>query len=374
MNIDISLSPNGSELTRRHLQYQYYKKVTSISDTMILFYGGKEPENSKAFEFFQKIVDLEDLRSYYFVWIVDVPEDHMNLLTYHHTIVIRSNSRECCKYFAACHYWIYDSEYKMPYVAGKKRNVFRLGDPSCPSDDEILELCKQAYPHIHSLWENFMIYSKKTLNRVHIVWYIIRYNVLGFFRTRGLMHNNNSLRLDMLKNSHQGERCFLIGNGPSLNGKDLDLLVDEFTFGTNMVYKIFDQTDWRPSFHCVSDSIYASKLGSELYEKVKSPLFTTERTYRRMKKKPVDTTYIHTIQSERYKVKGNIQTYCMVKATVLSLATEIAFHMGFKEIYLLGVDCTNPHSKGGHFTENYATKEVAETDINRIKTRMRAKD
>lgn len=62
----------------------------------------------------------------------------------------------------------------------------------------------------------------------------------------------------------------------------------------------------------------------------------------------------------------------MIKATVLSLAAEMAFHMGFKEIYLLGVDCTNPHDKGGHFTDNYTTKEVAETDINRIKTRMQA--
>ena len=62
----------------------------------------------------------------------------------------------------------------------------------------------------------------------------------------------------------------------------------------------------------------------------------------------------------------------MIKATVLSLAAEMAFHMGFKEIYLLGVDCTNPHDKGGHFTDNYTTKEVAETDINRIKTRMHA--
>ena len=67
-------------------------------------------------------------------------------------------------------------------------------------------------------------------------------------------------------------------------------------------------------------------------------MVTTERTYRRMRKKPVDTTYVHTIPTERYKVRGNIQAYCMIKATVLSLAAEMAFHMGFKEIYLLGVD------------------------------------
>ena len=236
----------------------------------------------------------------------------------------------------------------------------------------LIEHCFTAPPHRISVRERIVRYSRKTLNRIRILYQLLHYNILGFFRSHGMLHNNNSLRLERLKNTHKGERCFLIGNGPSLTGEDLNLLQNEYTFGTNMVYKIFDKTDWRPSFHCVSDTIYASKLGLELSEMVKSPLFTTERTYRRMRKKPIDTTYVHTIQTERYKVRGNIQAYCMIKATVLSLAAEMAFHMGFKEIYLLGVDCTNPHDKGGHFTDNYTTKEVAETDINRIKTRMKA--
>lgn len=237
----------------------------------------------------------------------------------------------------------------------------------------VIEQCLTQNPHPVTPWERFVRYVKKTMNRMRIVQHLCYYNILGFFRSHGLFHNNNSLRLARLKGSHKGERCFLIGNGPSLTGEDLNLLKDEYTFGTNMVYKIFDQTEWRPSFHCVSDTIYASKLGTELSEMVKAPLFTTERTYRRMRKKPIDTTYVHTIQTELYKVRGNIQAYCMIKATVLSLAAEMAFHMGFSEIYLLGVDCTNPHDKGGHFTDNYATKEVAETDINRIKMRMNAK-
>lgn len=227
-------------------------------------------------------------------------------------------------------------------------------------------------PHNIGVWERIVLYSRKSLNRLRILALLLRYNVLGLLRSLGLFHNNNSLRLQSLKDAHKGERCFLIGNGPSLTGEDLNLLQDEYTFGTNMVYKIFDKTDWRPSFHCVSDTIYAAKLGLELSQMVKAPLFTTEKTYRRMKKKPIDTTYVHTVQTERYKVRGNIYAYCLIKATVLSLAAEMAFHMGFKEIYLLGVDCTNPHDKGGHFTDNYTTKEVAETDINRIKTRMKA--
>lgn len=268
---------------------------------------------------------------------------------------------------------IRSQETEFPYrekqlAFNKKFNPYEDGN----SSRRVIDMCLNAAPHKRTIYERFVRYTKKTLNRMRILWLLLRYNILGFFRSHGMFHNNNSLRLERLKDSHKGKRCFLIGNGPSLTGEDLHLLKDEYTFGTNMVYKIFDKTDWRPSFHCVSDTIYASKLGIELSKMVKAPLFTTERTYRRMRKKPVDTTYVHTIPTERYKVRGNIQAYCMIKATVLSLAAEMAFHMGFKEIYLLGVDCTNPHDKGGHFTDNYTTKEVAETDINRIKTRMHA--
>ncbi len=241
------------------------------------------------------------------------------------------------------------------------------------SGARVVDQCLTAPPHKVPTYERCVLSIKKNFNRLKILQQILHYNMLGYLRSHGMLHNNNSLRLARLKDIHKGKRCFLIGNGPSLTGADLDLIQDEYTFGTNMVYKIFDQTDWRPSYHCVSDTIYASKLGIELSEKVKAPLFTTEHTYRRMKTKPVDTTYVHTIQTERYKVRGNVQAYCLIKATVLSLAAEMAFHMGFTEIYLLGVDCTNPHDKGGHFTDQYATKEVAETDIDRIKTRMNAK-
>ncbi len=248
----------------------------------------------------------------------------------------------------------------------RKFNTWEDGSAARRAIDE----CIAIPPHKKGLWEQFVLGYKRILNRIRIVYSIVRYNITGFFNKHGLFLNNNSRRLMQMKDSHKGERCFLIGNGPSLSPDDLHLLKNEYTFGTNMVYKIFDRTDWRPSFHCVSDSIYATKLRDELYNNVKSPLFTIEKTYHKMTKRTLDTTYVHTIASERYKVKGNLFAYCMVKATVLSLAAEFAFHMGFKEIYLLGVDCTNPHAAGGHFTENYTTKEIAQTDISRIKTRM----
>ena len=38
-------------------------------------------------------------------------------------------------------------------------------------------------------------------------------------------------KLGALKNSHKGERCFIVGNGPSLKNTDLSLLKNDFTIG-----------------------------------------------------------------------------------------------------------------------------------------------
>ncbi len=259
----------------------------------------------------------------------------------------------------------YENDQK--YIAfNKKHHTWDCKDSSMLVIDNYINIP----PHKKNIREYVILFTKKNLNRMKIVYMIIKYNITGFFYKHGLFMDNNTRRLLAMKDSHKGERCFLIGNGPSLTPEDLHLLKNEYTFGTNMIYKIYDKTDWRPSFHCVSDSIYATKLRDEIYNNVKSPIFTIEKTYHKMTKRNLHTTYVHTIASERYKVRGNLFAYCMVKATVLSLAAEFAFHMGFSEIYLLGVDCTNPHAKGGHFTENYTTKEIAETDISRIKNRM----
>ncbi len=41
-----------------------------------------------------------------------------------------------------------------------------------------------------------------------------------------------------MHNIHHGQRCFIIGNGPSLQRTDLTKLKDEFTFGMNRIYLV----------------------------------------------------------------------------------------------------------------------------------------
>jgi hypothetical protein len=53
----------------------------------------------------------------------------------------------------------------------------------------------------------------------------------NFIRTR---------QIRQFRNRHPGERCFIIGNGPSLAIDDLDRLRSKTTFASNKIYLAFD--------------------------------------------------------------------------------------------------------------------------------------
>lgn len=63
----------------------------------------------------------------------------------------------------------------------------------------------------------------------------------------------DSKRVLELKDAHKGKRCFIIGNGPSLRADDLDKLENEYTFGANRIFNIYEQTNWRPSYYIAVD-------------------------------------------------------------------------------------------------------------------------
>lgn len=44
-------------------------------------------------------------------------------------------------------------------------------------------------------------------------------------------------------------RAFIVGNGPSLNRTNLELLKNEISFGVNGIAKIYDKTNWRPTHY-----------------------------------------------------------------------------------------------------------------------------
>ncbi|MFP4435160.1 MAG: hypothetical protein ACLFTN_11920, partial [Phycisphaerae bacterium] len=48
-------------------------------------------------------------------------------------------------------------------------------------------------------------------------------------------------RLRQLRGRYAGRRCVIQGNGPSLNEMDLEVFADEFVWGSNRAYLLYDR-------------------------------------------------------------------------------------------------------------------------------------
>ena len=69
-----------------------------------------------------------------------------------------------------------------------------------------------------------------------------------------------------LRNAYAGKRCFVIGNGPSLNRQDLSVLLKEVTIACNCFYRGAPK-NWHPTIYCAADPA-SSELKAKHYESV----------------------------------------------------------------------------------------------------------
>lgn len=171
-------------------------------------------------------------------------------------------------------------------------------------------------------------------------------NLTRQIRKLTFRYSKDADKIRSFKNTHSGERCFIIGNGPSLSVADLEQLKGEFTIGFNKIVEIFQQTDWRPSMYmCVElNTLYDCK---EAIKKLDMPTFILLEGKKCFDSADRHITYIcnHVpFLVNRYKrtngiyISNNVANYFIGGETVVFNAIQMAIYMGFKEIYLLGVD------------------------------------
>lgn len=150
--------------------------------------------------------------------------------------------------------------------------------------------------------------------------------------------------LQKIKNIHEGERCFIVANGPSLQISDLELLhrTGAITFAMNRIYKLFHETSWRPTYYVCEDiNIFHESLdeiNNVPAEKKFIPI--NHKWYHNIN---VDDALYFWANYDRTKdypdsFSTNIAKQMDSLGTVTFTCLNIAAYMGFKEIYLLGVD------------------------------------
>lgn len=167
----------------------------------------------------------------------------------------------------------------------------------------------------------------------------------AFFSERGaiFVSDDDRQRLRALKNKYKGERIFIVGNGPSINRMPLHLLKDEFTFGVNRIYLLYDRITWRPTFYTANDWRVVPDVADEINALTGSTFFFDQR-FRGLLREGSDVYfYEHAGAPSGAAVAERGFSYDLGHGargagSVIGSAIQIAFHLGFDPIYLIGCD------------------------------------
>lgn len=142
-------------------------------------------------------------------------------------------------------------------------------------------------------------------------------------------------KLAALKDSAKGERCFIIGNGPSLKNTDLSKLKNENTFGLNRIYLAFPEMGFQTTYYlCVNDLVVEQT--SDDIKKLTMPRFVTTRAMKWLE--PTDNLYFLYSTYTGPRFQKDIRKRMWEGATVTYMALQTAFYIGFKQVILIGVD------------------------------------
>ena len=144
-------------------------------------------------------------------------------------------------------------------------------------------------------------------------------------------------RLRALRGTRAGEKAVILCNGPSLNKVDFDLLSGRcYTFGLNKINLLFDRTPFRPdSITAVNPHVI--EQNAPFFNETDLPLFLdTVAATRRLVKPARRRVYLHSTTMKRFAKDCSMSVN--QGQTVTYVAMQLAFHMGFSQVALVGCD------------------------------------
>ena len=147
--------------------------------------------------------------------------------------------------------------------------------------------------------------------------------------------------LKRYKGIHSGQRCFIIGTGPSLAVSDLEKLKEEVTISSNRIFEIFEQTDWRPVYYMNQDTRLINKF-KDAISKLQCRRKFLPIDVKNLFDNSDDISFFVLRHKEFYPKTADFSThidrFLGQGFTVTYGAIQLAYYMGFTEVYLLGID------------------------------------
>lgn len=170
-----------------------------------------------------------------------------------------------------------------------------------------------------SLWHRFRFWAAHNRDSRYTDWFL-----------------NFRPELEKFANSHTDEDCFLIGNGPSLNKTDLRLLDGFHTIGLNKIHLIFDRCFVDLSYH-VAVNPFVIEQSLVDFEKLACPSFLSFHNTEGPSRHKNGMYYLYTDDAP-FCFSETVLRPISEGWTVTFVALQLAFFLGFRRVFLIGVD------------------------------------
>ena len=134
-------------------------------------------------------------------------------------------------------------------------------------------------------------------------------------------------------NRHAGGDCVIICNGPSIANVDFKTIQHLPTFALNRAYLAFDEWGFQPTYYVCVNELVLSQFSEDI-DSLKMPKFIN------FSKKQLFTSYNTYPILLRFRDKY-CKSFCepvSVAATVTFVAIQTAMLMGFRRIFIIGLD------------------------------------
>jgi hypothetical protein len=196
-----------------------------------------------------------------------------------------------------------------------------------------------------SLQEQFKLYIPPFIwNTARTTWYGLQRTAQWPAATFHPWRRISMQNLQKYKDKHQGERCFIIGNGPSLKKTNLSQLKGEYTFGMNRIYLLFPELGFTTTYFLSVNDLVIEQCAQDILA-LQMPKFLGWRSrgfiHQTLENKTLPSdpplSFLFTTYSGP-KFARDAGERIWEGATVTYVALQLAFHMGFNQAVLIGVD------------------------------------
>ncbi|MBU1145304.1 MAG: DUF115 domain-containing protein [Firmicutes bacterium] len=179
-----------------------------------------------------------------------------------------------------------------------------------------------------------------TFKRIILAFFRRLANIPQFFLWKlpfGFAEENRN-RLAKYKDIHAGKRVFIIANGPSLKYVDFGKLKNEITIGMNRIYLMKEVNGFVPTYLVCIDKKSQTLQFTDDYDNIDFPAFYNwdlrnvfkHKNRHIFLKEKLNPKFSKDLVKEPYG-SGKTVTYACI---------QLAYFMGFDEVYLIGKDHT----------------------------------